>query len=115
MAKKPNGNGQAVLEKILAAIEKQTEETRGGFKSVADRFIAVENRFVSMEQQFAKVAVQLEHTNERITALAKSTEIGFVRLETRLEEIAKNTGEHNRRLDQRLRTVEERLGIDPPK
>ena len=53
-------------------------------------------------------------TNERIDALSRGMDVRLAAIESRLEEIARNTGRNQRWIESRLQAIESRLGVTPP-
>ena len=86
MPVKKNGNGKAASE--------------GTLKAILD--------------EVTKVRVASEKNGERIDAGFSGTRTSLARLETRLDEIAKNTGRTQRWMETRLQALEKKLGIVPP-
>lgn len=68
---------------------------------------AIERLRGDMRTGFVNQTATSERTNERIDALATGNVNGFARLETRLDEIARNTGERYRELAERVARLED--------
>lgn len=61
-----------------------------------------------------KNTAAVEKNGERISNLATDTKQILARMETRLDEIARNTGRNQRWLEARIEALEKRLGVTPP-
>ena len=86
VAGRRNGNGSSRSEILLEELIEETRKTR-----------------VELREEFR---TGLEKVNERVEGLAKATTHGLARLETRLDEIARNTGTRHQEMEQRITALE---------
>ena len=90
----------------LERVEGRIEQTNERLARVEGRIDQTNERVERVEQGLTGLGQRIDRTNERIDTLAQATAVGFTRMETRLEEIARNTGTSYRELGARVDALE---------
>lgn len=81
----------------------QTNERLGRLEN---GFARVEGAIEELRRTDERLGERIDRTNDRIDVLAQATALGFARMETRLDEIVRNTGSHYRELGERVGALE---------
>lgn len=120
MARKKQNGPDPIVEAIRelgrnlgGRIDQTNERLETGFTRVEDAIEQLKQtderlgeRIDRTNERLERTNERLERTNERIDVLAQATSQGFARVETRLDEIIRNTGSHYRELGERVGALE---------